>query len=492
MKKYFKELFQNTMRGRKMRSHLSVSLFAFSVIAVCMFVLAPVQAGVLCAGIGLMGFIDEKSLDEDQKKTFEGLDNALEKALQSYIKDDITVKEFNKQVSEIMKEIKTINEEKLGETIDKKTFDAFKKDVLDGLAKLKSASEVKPDGAVGLKSLEDQILDQLKDYATEVTVDGVKGWRVDLSDPCSKKMAINVILSQKEATPTTTAGAVYSAGVTIEPGISTAPRAESEIRQYANVASIATRMVVYTQMKDIVGDAEWVPEGGLKPSMHATIEEVSITAGKVALMATMTEETTFDLPQLVAEIRAEIINRVGDAEEEGIMFGSGTNGEIKGVFTNIPEYTLTGLKVKEPNYFDAIVAAYTQVVSVSKMNYAPNLVRVHPVDLANMKLTKDKNGQYLFPPFSLQDGTLIAGVQIKPSNKVDLGSFQIGDFRYLNIRDYMGLTLKFGFATGDFEKNRVSVIGEKRLLAYIKSNYLTAFVKGEYTTILEAIDEAKP
>lgn len=73
---------------------------------------------------------------------------------------------------------------------------------------------------------------------------------------------------------------------------------------------------------------------------------------------------------MVAEVRAEIINKIAIAEEEGILFGKGTNGEIKGVFTDIPEFSLTSLKVKNPNNFDALVAGYTQIVSVSNQNYA--------------------------------------------------------------------------------------------------------------------------
>ncbi len=135
---------------------------------------------------------------------------------------------------------------------------------------------------------------------------------------------------------------------------------------------------------------------------------------------------------------------------------------------------MTGLSVATPNYFDAIIAAYTQVVSVSKMNYRPNLVRVNPIDLANMRLTKDANGQYLFPPFSLANGEIISGLRIAASPSVDQGSFVLGDFSYLNIRDYIPLTIEFGWENDDFTKNMVTMIGEKRLLAYIKSNYLSA------------------
>ena len=114
-----------------------------------------------------------------------------------------------------------------------------------------------------------------------------------------------------------------SPGVVFDSSISTPPLSESEIRQFANVATINARTVIYTQLKDSEGDAEWVPEGGLKPSMSASIEEVSVTAGKVALTATLTEEALTDLPQLVAEVRAEIINKIAIAEEEGIFIWKG-------------------------------------------------------------------------------------------------------------------------------------------------------------------------
>ena len=243
---------------------------------------------------------------------------------------------------------------------------------------------------------------------------------------------------------------------------------------FSNVAPISTRSITFGEMFDISGDAGWTAEGALKPSMTAKVREVNKTAGKVALAVTLTEETLADIPQLVAEIKAEVLNRIGNEEERGILFGDGQDGEITGVFTNIPEYALTSIKVANPNKFDAIIAAYTQVVSVSKMNYMPTVVRVNPIDLANMRLTKDSSGQYLFPAFSI-NGQLIDGLAVKASTSITQGQFFLGDFNYLNIRDYQGLTITFGWVNDDFQKNQVTMIGEKRLIAYIKANRLSHF-----------------
>lgn len=455
------------------------------------------EAGMVSlAGLGLLGFVDIDGMDEAQKKFVKGLDDKLEEINVKFLRDSMSKSEYVKELNDLTESMRNLNDNVISEKIDKKDFDDFKDRVLSDLVKIKGAMERTENGSISVKTLDDQIREQLKGY---ISKDAQGREVVDMRSACKdmpgNKVNLFLVPDMKANTPITsnvsTTGVPMSPGVVFDSSISTSPLAESEIRQFANVASINSRTVIYTQLKDNSGDADWVPEGGLKPSMTASIEEKNITAGKVALTATLTEEVLTDLPQLVAEIKSEIIYKIGVAEEEGILFGSGSNGEPKGVFSDIPEYSLTSVKVDNPNNFDAIVAAYTQIVSTSKRNYAPNLVRVNPVDLANMKLTKDSNGSYLFPPFTLQDGTLISGVQIKPSTTVAEGSFYIGDFRYLNIRDYKALSVTFGWVNDDFQKNQVTMVGEKRLLAYIKSNYLTAFVKGNYATIKEAID-AKP
>lgn len=434
--------------------------------------------------------LDRSKLSEEQVKFFEGLDNAVENAIQDgvkkYLEDGISLKELEKRFSDAETKLTELAGKDFGDKFEKKELDQLKEDLNATLLRLKSATERGADGKVSVKSIEDQIREQLGDF---VKKDAHGREIVELKEACKsetgRRKKIDLFVTKAAVT---TAGANAIAGVTIDPSISAPVRAESDLRDYSNVASTNNRSLIYGELYDATGDAEWVPEGGLKPSYSAQVREVTVNAGKVALTVKLTEETLTDLPQFVAEIRAEVLNRIGIAEEEGILYGSGTGGEIQGVFTNIPEFTLTGLSVEKPNFFDAIVAAYTQIVSVSKLNFRPNLVRVNAIDLANMKLTKDANGQYLFPPFSLANGELITGLKIIPSTSIDQGEFIIGDFNYLNIRDYIGLTIEFGWENDDFTKNLVTMIAEKRLLAYIKANYLIAFVKGEYATIMEAIE----
>ena len=131
------------------------------------------------------------------------------------------------------------------------------------------------------------------------------------------------------------------------------------------------------------------------------------------------------------------------------------------------------------------MAAYTQIVSTSNMVYSPNAVRMNPVDYANMQLTKNKNGDYI-RPFKVGD-ELISGLRAVQDPNVAIGSFTMGDFRYLFIRDYVGLTISFGWENDDFTHNRLTVVMEKRLLAYVKAQYKTAFVTDTYANVITAI-----
>lgn len=286
----------------------------------------------------------------------------------------------------------------------------------------------------------------------------------------------------------TSAGVAPTIGNVVDTTLSVDPKAQTVIRKFANVASIGGRSLTYAEFAPGEGDATWVPEGGMKPSMDATLVEKTITAGKVALTVKLTEETLTDLPQLVAEIRAEIINRIGLAEEEGILNGTGEGGQIKGVGTDMPGFSLGTFKIEKANTYDVIVAAYTQVVSVSNMAYRPNVVLMNPIDYAQMQLTKDVNGQYL-RPFRVGD-ELIPGLRVEASTAVKQGEFVLGDFNYLNIRDVWALSITFGWENDDFTKNLVTMIGEKRLMAYIKAQYKTAFVKDTIANVITAITKA--
>lgn len=423
--------------------------------------------------------IDVEKTDKETVELLKSMSEAIENRMAEYLKGTITNEVMEKAIADALNGID--NKEELKSVKEQIT------DVKETLVRMKGAFEVKNDKVV-VKSLEEQIEDQLKGF---ITTDKKGAKIVDMKEACRQsagyKKTLNLVVDTKDASVVTSTSVALHIGSVVDNTLSVAPNAQTVIRQYSNVAPANGRSLTYAEFVPGKGDAEWVPEGGLKPAMDATLEEHTITAGKVALTVKLTEETLTDLPQLVAEIRAEIINRIGLAEEAGILNGTGADGQIKGVASGIPGFSLSTLKIEKANAFDAIVSAYTQVVSVSNMAYRPNLVLMNPIDYAQMQLTKDVNGQYL-RPFRVGD-ELIPGLRVEASTAIKQGELWVGDFNYLNIRDVWALTITFGWENDDFTKNIVTMIGEKRLMAYIKAQYKTAFVKDTISNIIAGITE---
>ena len=421
--------------------------------------------------------IDIEKTDEATVEMLKSMGKAVEDRMSEYLKGAINKETMETAIAEALKSIDSKEELKsVKEQIS---------DVKETLVRMKGAFEVKNDKVV-VKSLEDQIEEQLKGF---ITTDKKGGKAVDLKEACRQsagyKKTLNLVVDAKAAPVVASGSAAPHLGNVVDNALSVEPKAQTIIRQYSNVAAISGRSLTYAEFVPGEGDAAWVPEGGLKPAMDVTLEEHTITAGKVALTVKLTEETLTDLPQLVAEIRAEIINRIGLAEEAGILSGTGADGQIKGVATDMPGFSLSTLKIEKANTYDVIVAAYTQIVSVSNMAYRPNLVLMNPIDYAQMQLTKDVNGQYL-RPFRVGD-ELIPGLRVEASTAIKQGELWVGDFNYLNIRDVWALTITFGWENDDFTKNLVTMIGEKRLMAYIKAQYKTAFVKDTIANVVTGI-----
>ena len=421
--------------------------------------------------------IDIENTDEATVEMLKSMGKAVEDRMSEYLKGTINKETMESAIADALKGIDSKEElMSVKEQIS---------EVKESLVRMKGAFEKKGDKMV-IKSLEQQVEEQLKGY---ITTDKKGAKIVDLKSACEQgkghKMTLNLVVDTKAAI--TSAGAPHIGNI-VDNTIGAAPKAETVIRKFANVASANGRAVTYAEFKPGEGDAEWVPEGGVKPMMSAEVEEKTVVAGKVALGAKLTEETLTDLPQLVAEIKAEIINRIGLAEEAGILNGTGADGQIKGIASDMPGFSLSTFKIEKANAYDAIVASYTQVVSVSNMAYRPNLVLMNPIDYAQMQLTKDVNGQYL-RPFRVGD-ELIPGLRVEASTAIKQGELWVGDFNYLNIRDVWALTITFGWENDDFTKNLVTMIGEKRLMAYIKAQYKTAFVKDTIANVVTAITKA--
>lgn len=241
-----------------------------------------------------------------------------------------------------------------------------------------------------------------------------------------------------------------------------------------------------------------VAEGELKPLISFTFALRYSQAVKAAGRTKISEEALDDIPQIMSIIRNEL-KYEHDIELQNIIFT-----KITAIAPGFVAGSLAATTVAPSNY-DALRAAIYAIKIASKGKYIPNAALVASSDVYTMGATKDKNNNYVFPPFVLPDGTQVSGVQIvevPDGETIPAGTFVVGDFKKLHYDVYKSFFVRIGQGIqgsstaasiiSDFESNMYTIIGESRFHLWNYENEKTAFIKSTFTAVKTAIEAPTP
>ena len=381
----------------------------------------------------LVDFLKDAS-EEDVKK-FEAMDEVIADNVKEAMYDDASIKESIKGLE-------------------------------DTITDLKAKFETKNDKEMR-KSIEAQLREQLKSYIS--IVEGVE--KIDLKRAINENgKDLRLKLDMKAAGTITTGSILYLNAASDDNAV--LPLQENVLRLVSDVTPSSARAITIAEIAAGEGDAAVVAQGAAKPQMDTDYTERTIQAVKIAVWEKFSEETLYDFPAFVSECMRIMLSRVRLKEESTILGG-----------VSLPAYTLSGFKVATPNYFDAIVAAYTQVASASGMSFRPNALILNPVDFSTILSAKTTTGAYLFEEIERR----LPNLQIIQSTNVTAGNFVIGDFNYMHIRDWQPAEISVGWVNDDFTKNLVTVVAEERVIYYVKLQDKAAFVADSFSNVITAI-----
>jgi len=172
--------------------------------------------------------------------------------------------------------------------------------------------------------------------------------------------------------------------------------------------------------------------------------------------------------------------------DDQILSGAGTGANLTGIITNATAWAAGAfaLAIPTPTNADALRVGINQV----RVNlFEPNYIVMHPTDVTKMQLAKDSTGQYVLPPFTSIDGTVVSGIPVVSNTGMTIDKFLIGDFNKSGVRFKEGLTINVGYENDDFTKNLVTILAEARLVHRVKSNHYGAFVYGDFSDAITAL-----
>ncbi|VVM38093.1 hypothetical protein PS619_00136 [Pseudomonas fluorescens] len=391
--------------------------------------------------------------------------------------DKLQLKAVNDLLDERDKEIKAFAEKASQEIKDHGTILTETKTVLDGLVKnglglqdrlqdieQKLARRFSANDPSEHKSVGEQLSDS-DDYQA-LTTKGRGIARLNL------KAVTNI------TSATTGTGGV---GVGIQPtrvaGIITDPERQFTIRDLimpGRTASNAVEFVQETGFQNMA--APQAGEGALKAQSDLSFGMVTTTVKTIAHWFKASKQVLSDIPLLQSYINGRAIYGLKYKEEEQILAGDGTGQNLLGL---IPQATTfnEALRKAGDTKIDTLRRA---ILQVRVAEYRASAIALNPVDWADIELTKDSTGSYIW--VNVQEG----GVQrlwklpVVDSNAVPEGEFLVGAMNIAaQVFDREDAAVEVSTEDGDnFRTNMVTIRAEERLaLAVYRPE---SFVHGEF------------
>lgn len=267
-------------------------------------------------------------------------------------------------------------------------------------------------------------------------------------------------------------------------GLTRIPRRSPFLLQVANTSPISTMYAQWAEQENLDGSATAVAEGDLKPQIDFDWVEKSAKVEKIAAWIKVSKEMLADLPGLRNEIDTELAEKILLKTDDDLWDGNGVSPNIKGITEFAQAFSVpAALAGKISSSVEAILAAMGQIM---EDHFMPNFALVNPIDVMAMNIEKSSDGHYLLPPFRSADGSVIAGVRLVENLGVPTGEFLVGDFTKWRVRIREGFNIDIGLEGQDFIKNLVTILGEIRLVSYVKANHYNAFVHGTYAGAIDA------
>ncbi len=183
---------------------------------------------------------------------------------------------------------------------------------------------------------------------------------------------------------------------------------------------------------------------------------------------------------IAGEINRLLDTHIRVKEDNYLWDGTGSTPVPKGAYTYAAAFdsaAYTGFTPEKATIYDLIAVMSVEVSNGYGGMYQPNYVVLNPSDVLRMQLAKDTNGQYVIPPFTLNNGMVVAGMKVIPSESVTAGTLLVGDFSFGTIYDDGGIEIEIGYVADNFKEDVVTIKARKRMLLLVRTAYTGAFLK---------------
>ncbi|WP_426618278.1 phage major capsid protein [Pseudomonas rustica] len=391
--------------------------------------------------------------------------------------DQIQLKAVNDLLDQRDKEIKAFAEKASNEIKEHGTILAETKTVLDGLVN---------DG-LGLQ-------DRLQDIEQKMAR------RFAANDPAEQKSAGEELsdsedfqalqtrgrgiarIGRKAVTNITSATTgTGGVGVGIQPtrlpGVLAEPDRQFVIRDLIMPGRTSSSSIEYVQESGFQNMAAiQATEGAAKAQSDISFSLKTTNVVTIAHWFRASKQVLSDIPLLQSYINGRAIYGLKYKEEEQLIAGNGVGGNMLGLIPQASAFN-NALRKAGDTKIDTLRRA---ILQVRIAEYRASAIALNPVDWADIELTKDANGSYIWVNVQEGGAQRLWKLPVVDSNAVPEGEFLVGAMNIAaQVFDREEAAVEVSTEDGDnFRTNMVTIRAEERLaLAVYREE---SFVHGEF------------
>lgn len=251
----------------------------------------------------------------------------------------------------------------------------------------------------------------------------------------------------------------------------------AHIRNFLNVSSTQSNAIEYFVETFTNNAAIQATELSAKAKSDLAYDLVNSPVQTIAHYVISSRQILDDAAMLRNQIDNRLTYGLALKEDQQLLYGTGTSGEIEGLMVNASVQDAGGVATGD-NLVDHIRKA---IALAATSEYLANGIILNPTDFANIELLKGDDGHYIWANVPNGGEPRLWRIPVYESTAMTEGEFLLGNWNLgATLFDREQATVRVAEQHADlFIKNGVVVLGEERVaLAVYRPE---AFVKGVFT-----------
>lgn len=261
------------------------------------------------------------------------------------------------------------------------------------------------------------------------------------------------------------------------PGVVAEPERQFVIRDLIMPGRTSSNAIEFVQESGFQNMAAvQATEGAAKAQSDISFALKTTNVVTIAHWFRASKQVLSDIPLLQSYINGRAIYGLKYKEEEQIIAGNGVAGNLLGLIPQAAAFN-NALRKTGDTKIDTLRRA---ILQVRIAEYRASAIALNPVDWADIELTKDANGSYIWVNVQEGGAQRLWKLPVVDSNAVPEGEFLVGAMNIAaQVFDREEAAVEVSTEDGDnFRTNMVTIRAEERLaLAVYREE---SFVHGEF------------